>query len=358
MPQPLFLTITEQVAEHLRSELYRGRWTETIPGPSKLSKELGLNSKTIENALQLLVEEGILVGQGAGRPRRIVLPKNLATPSLRVMLLLYEDEDRRLDVVLDLQHRLTEAGHTAVFSSTTLLNLKMNKQHVTRFVKRNKSDAWIVFGGSREILEWFALQQLPVLALSGQRSGLPIASVGPDKILAGSIAVRRLLALDHRRIILLARKEHRTPQLGPFGKTILKEMQTRGIQTSSYNIPDWEESVEGFHACLDALFHATPPTALIVDTAPLFLATQQFLLNRGIRVPHDISLVCTDHSSSFAWCKPSIAHISWDSSPMVRRIVRWAANVARGKEDLRQTIFNAEFVEGATVGPCQGEHNT
>jgi DNA-binding transcriptional regulator YhcF (GntR family) len=71
MPHPTFLTITEQVAEHLRGELHRGRWTETIPGLQKLAEELEVNSKTIEYALNLLEAEGLLVGQGAGRKRRI-----------------------------------------------------------------------------------------------------------------------------------------------------------------------------------------------------------------------------------------------------------------------------------------------
>ena len=42
----------------------------------------------------------------------------------------------------------------------------------------------------------------------------------------------------------------------------------------------------------------------------------------------------------------------WDSHPVVRRIVRWAADVSCGKEDLRQTLTPAEFVPGGSVGPA------
>jgi len=59
-------------------------------------------------------------------------------------------------------------------------------------------------------------------------------------------------------------------------------------------------------------------------------------------------------ANTFEWCKPSIAHIRWDSRTVVRRIVRWANNVARGKEDKRQTETKAEFVAGGTVGPVPG----
>jgi hypothetical protein len=38
---------------------------------------------------------------------------------------------------------------------------------------------------------------------------------------------------------------------------------------------------------------------------------------------------------------------------VVRRIVRWAANVSQGKRDLRQTLTKAEFVAGGTIGPVK-----
>jgi DNA-binding LacI/PurR family transcriptional regulator len=123
----------------------------------------------------------------------------------------------------------------------------------------------------------------------------------------------------------------------------------------SYHLPDWEESVRGFHSRLDSLFQVTPPTALIIEEAPLFTAVQQFLSQRKLRVPQDVSLVCTDADVSFEWCRPTISHIRWDSRPIVRRIVRWAANVSTGKKDLHQSLTQAEFVQGGTIGPVRDE---
>lgn len=71
-------------------------------------------------------------------------------------------------------------------------------------------------------------------------------------------------------------------------------------------------------------------------------------------MPQEVSLVCTDADPTFDWCQPSVAHIRWDSRPVVRRIVRWAANVSQSKEDVRQTLTPAEFVPGGTIGPAKG----
>jgi DNA-binding LacI/PurR family transcriptional regulator len=67
-------------------------------------------------------------------------------------------------------------------------------------------------------------------------------------------------------------------------------------------------------------------------------------------VPQDVSLVCADGDPHFAWFHPPVSHIAWDSAPVVRRVVRWAANIARGKQDLRQVLTKSEFVPGGTVG--------
>ena len=66
-------------------------------------------------------------------------------------------------------------------------------------------------------------------------------------------------------------------------------------------------------------------------------------------MPEDVSLVCTDDDVHFAWFLPSVAHIRWDSRPVVQRMVRWVDNLSRGKEDVRQVLVPAEFVVGGTV---------
>ena len=59
-----------------------------------------------------------------------------------------------------------------------------------------------------------------------------------------------------------------------------------------------------------------------------------------------MALICTDFHASFKWCSPGIDHIRWDHEPMVRRVVRWTSNIARGKDDRRQDLTKAKFVEG------------
>lgn len=353
---PNFLSITEQVAVHLRDELLDGRWTGTMPGRNRLAEELRVNRKTVEAALRQLEHEGLLVGRGSGRKRSIELPPDSKpVRKLRVAILNYEPLDLTKGYMIELRHLLTEAGHSAFFMTKSQTELGMDLSRISRLVHKTVADAWVVTGGSSEILEWFSTHPLPTIALFGRRRGLPIAGVGPDKPPSYAAATRRLLELGHRRIVLLTRQPRRLPKPGAPERAFLGELTTQGITPSPYHLPDWEGSADGFHEILDSLFRHTPPSALLIDESPFFTATQQFLATRGLRAPEDLSLICSDGDPHFNWCRPSVAHIRWDSHQVIRRVVRWAAHVSQGRANIRQTLTRTEFVDGGTVGPVNAE---
>lgn len=341
---------SEQVAGYLREELLRGTWTGTMPGEDRLVAQLGVGRDTVKMALRHLENEGVLVAQGVGRRRRIVLPEGHTTAALRVAILTFDSEGQRLDFGFELEHQLEKAGHSPFLTDKTLLDLGRDVGRVARFVKKTEADAWIVSAGSHEILKWFAEQETPVFALFGGRAGLPIAGTGPDKGKSFAEATRRLIALGHRRISLLCRRDVRLPKPVSSLRCFLEELEAAGIVTGAFNLPDWEEGSEGFERILDSLFSTTPPTALILDEPFLFNAGFYSLARRGLRVPQDVSLICTDYAPEFFWCQPTIPHVRWDYRPVLHRVVRWANNVSQGKEDLRQTFTKAEFIKGGMMG--------
>ncbi len=345
------LSAAEQTARHLRGELERGHWVGSLPGVGALAAELGVNRKTVEAALGQLEKEGRLAGQGPGRKRRIVTSKAGPARPMRIAMLEYDPMARTEGYMVELHHSLGAAGHTAFFSEKCLVELGMDVARIGRLVRQTKADAWVIGAGSRDVLAWFCAQRVPAFALFGRREGLPIAGTGPDKVPALIAATRSLIQLGHRRIVLVVRRERRLPEPGRAERAFLEELTAHGVPVGAFNLPDWEETRAGLFELLRSLFQTTAPTALIVDEAPLFAAVQQFLAARGLRVPEQVSLVCTDADPTFEWCLPTIAHIRWDPAPVVRRIVRWAATVSRGRTDVKQTLTPAEFVPGGTIGP-------
>jgi DNA-binding LacI/PurR family transcriptional regulator len=102
---------------------------------------------------------------------------------------------------------------------------------------------------------------------------------------------------------------------------------------------------------MESLFKTTPPTALIIDETCWFIAALAFLIRRGIRVPEQVSLVSGDCETTLDVCHPRFAHMRWDNSLIVRRVVRWVDAVRKGKADRKIINISAEFVPGGSIGP-------
>jgi DNA-binding LacI/PurR family transcriptional regulator len=350
----ILLSHAEQVASHLRGELSRGRWRHVLPGIKRLGVELGLNHNTVEAALVLLEEEGWVESQGRGLPRRVGATALSPTKrSLQVKILLYEAGDRWIPYNVELLARLQEAGYAADYAQKSLKELGMKVERVARFVEKHPAEAWVVSSASHEVLQWFSAGPVPAIAMFGRSKGLPIAAATPRKIPALVAATRKLVALGHQRIVMICREERRKPEPGLFERAFLNELAALGVPTGSYNLPDWKETPDGLEARFETLFRYTPPTALILEETTFFVALQQYLARPGVVVPRSLSLICSDPDPTFAFCKPAIAHIRWDYRPLVNRVLRWADEVAHGREDLEQTHILAEFVEGGTILPVR-----
>lgn len=346
------LSATEQVAEHLRNAIRRGELSGAMPGVHPLAEQLEVNHKTVRAAVRQLEREGLLVDLGKGLQRRIVLRDDLNLPALRIAVLSYEQRDAgvRLGRV---KQRLRDEGHTPFYATKSQMDLGFDVRRIARLVRRTEFDAWIVLSGPRGVLEWFSEQDFPTFALYGQRTNLPIAGVGPDHMTPSRAAVRRLIELGHRRIVLIVRESHRSRGPDVTERATFEEMQAHGLPTGSYNLPEWNDTPEDYFRVLDELFRITPPTALIIEEPFLFHVAKNHLARQGIFTPEDVSLISLEPDPSYLWNKPSVAHLAFNYGLVERPIVRWAKNIARGKKDFHQTLIKAQFVEGGTVGPAK-----
>jgi len=348
------LSLAELSAEHLRERLQAGRWHAALPGVARLAAEMDVSRDTIRAALRLLEADGVLDARGLGRSRTVSAHEAARRP-LRVGILqhdaLPDSQNKTSQVLLQIQRHLGEASNEVFFAAKTQVQLRHDVKRITRLIGASPADAWIVVAGSRGLLEWFAAQALPCLALYGRTDGLVLARTGPDKVPAYLAATRHLLALGHRRIVLIARQARRKPTPGNVERAFLEELTAHGIITGDYHLPDWEETPAGYSNLLERLFERTPPTAMILDESAQFIATMEFLARRRIHVPEQVSLVSTDDDAALAWCHPGVALIKWDTAPIVRHIVRWVAAVRKGTAHRKTVNYPSVFVPGGSIGP-------
>ena len=348
------LSVAEQTVDHLRKGIHEGRWSGRLPGVVRLAEECDVSTGVVRGALRRLEAEGVITAGGLGRCRRIVPPEEGGTPlrALRVGLLLHDAINDSDPILWEIQRDLEAAGHVILIPKKSQLQLNYKASSIIRMVEETAVDAWIICSGSRELLEWFALQSIPSIALYGRSGGLTLARTGPSKGPAYLDATRQLIALGHRRIVMITLSGRRKPIPGAIERLVLEEIRAHGIETGPYNLPDWEETPEGFNALLENLFRTTPPTALIIDETQKLIAAMQFLARRHIDVPGQVSLVSPDFEKTLSWCHPSIAHMEWNPGHIVRRVVRWVAAVRKGNPDRETINVPATFVPGGSIGPA------
>jgi len=351
-------TASEQLTEYLRTELLAGRWQKKMPGAGRLEKELRVGRNTVEAALEQLERDGLLLNLGSRRGRRIQIAATSKKPKLDIAVLLYEQMDRHSHYIAELELALVKAGHSLIFQTKSLTDMGMNVKRVKHFVSQTKADAWLVVSGSRDVLQWFSEQVTPAFALFGRRTGLPIAAAGPDYISTITDVTQRLIALGHRQIITICRKERRLPTIGSAERAFLAALESHGIPSGPYNLPDWTETKEGLHALLQSLFRISPPSALIIDEATIFATLLQFLGTKNIKIPEDITLICTFDDPTFSLCMPPIAHTQSDYLPILRSVIQWANHVATGKDSRIQTLTPVRLFLGGTIGPAKGKSFT
>ncbi|MEY3394706.1 MAG: hypothetical protein RL346_942 [Verrucomicrobiota bacterium] len=346
-------TPSEQVADHLRDEILARTWIDTLPGEGWLARELAVGRDTVKAAVQHLELQGLLESQGIGRSRRIVLPKNARSQSLHVKILLYEMDDAGADYIVQLRHQLELAEHSVSYASKTLFDLRHSAAQVEKFVRENPADAWIVLAGGRSVLEWFSQSGIPAFALFGRMQSFRIAGAGPDKAPAFRELANRLVDLGHRKIVMMVREERRKPNVGRLEQLFLDELKARGISVGAYNLPDWDDTPQGFQKRLDSLFRVTPPTALFLDTSTLFYAAQHYLAHHPNQELRKVSLFCSDYHPAFEWCKPSVACFNYDIKPVIRHAVLWVNKLSLGQNHHRQLSVKVTFVDGQTISEVQ-----
>ncbi|HEX7261538.1 MAG TPA: substrate-binding domain-containing protein [Luteolibacter sp.] len=357
------LSLTDQAAEHLRGGIRAGRWKHRLPGEHKLAADLGVSHSTVARAVACLVAEGALARTGARQAYTIVSPQEpppVGPCMLRIALLRVTPAEKTdpsmLAQIQNIRNQVKAAGHTCELVTLPAGKDTHKTGYLPRLLKETDADAWFIYMGTVEILEWFIARDVRAFALGGRCRDLPIACVAHDPVSLIQESIRRLVALNHRRIVLISLHENRNPTPSRKILAFRSELELAGVKPGEYHTPDWEETPEGLAVLLESLFRVTPPTALVCANPNTTSATLAFLARRGTNIPGHVSLVSLEETEpSWNWIFPGmrIAQPRISDAPIHRRIREWVENVAAGTPDARQTWLPMKFDEGTTVGPAR-----
>jgi DNA-binding LacI/PurR family transcriptional regulator len=207
-------------------------------------------------------------------------------------------------------------------------------------------------GDPSPALARFEARNTPVVAMgpAANRSNIPAVLV--NERAATVAAVQRLLALGHTRIALV-NKDSPPGRFWYRSEPIRREMAEAGLTFDPSLIVDARTGEECRQATHALLARPDPPTAIIVATHFLTPYVLQSIQEKGLRLPHDLSLIAYGDSAWTAAYQPPITVVHTDYEAWGRETAALLLHLIHAPhEPFERLTLEAQFIERATLAPA------
>ncbi|MGK9221342.1 MULTISPECIES: LacI family DNA-binding transcriptional regulator [unclassified Microbacterium] len=193
---------------------------------------------------------------------------------------------------------------------------------------------------------------VPVAIVNG-RSSSDHPSVLPDERAAGYAVARRLLDAGHRRIGLvgdlpdeIVSDLRRSATIALRFDGIQRAFDEAGVVPTRVDIADWQPAL-GYDAAAALLSREPGLTAILASNDAVALGVYQVLLERGRRIPDDVSVISFDDEVLAGYQRPGLttARLPYPE------IGALGASMILGERELGHELVPMPLIERESVGP-------
>ncbi len=242
------------------------------------------------------------------------------------------DSEYYYEIVRGVQDAISEAGLQLVLS-TTEDESQRESRWFERVIDRSTDGAILVLPhGQETYIESLRVAQMPFVIVD-ERSELSadVPAIAATNWAGGAQAVRHLIALGHRRIAMTR---------GPAFLSIKARYAGYRAALDEEGIPFRPEYVvEGLYTLDDGrrltqqlLDLPEPPTAIFTSNDLQAAGAYRAILSRGLRIPHDISIIGFDDLPFASLLTPALTTIRQPLAEMGRHAVSLLLQQIAGKK--------------------------
>jgi LacI family transcriptional regulator len=195
-------------------------------------------------------------------------------------------------------------------------------------------DGYIIMGSSMDIadVQQYFLQGLPIVLCDWQENESPpleIPMVSVDFYRAGQLAAEYLLKLGHRHMAVIVDEPQQTLRLEGFRAVL----QSAGISLPPEMIQPGDSLLEsGYAAAKTLLARPERPTAIFATTDWMAFGAIEAVLEEGLRVPQDISIIGLDDIHVSAHLRPPLTTIAIPKAQLAKEATELLLQQINGEE--------------------------
>ena len=350
-------TIAGQIATQMRLNIERGIWRKWLPSERQLGSLLQASRNSVRAGLSQLKLDGVIApsrGLGnriVGKYRRSRLPTPARTVGLLSPQPVAELQPHYVMEIDGLKDHLAGSGYR--------LRVHLGEQYYTRhpqpalerLVDQNAHDAWVLMRSSQTMQQWFANRGVCCVVSGSLYPGIDLPFCDIDHRAISRHAAEVLIRLGHRRIGLLSYESicagFVNSQAG-----FLEGAETAGHGEVSAEIAwhgnDFDTVDRGLRRLLGRRY---PPTGIVVDGSHAYLAVTSLLIQRGIRIPRDISLICRHDDAFMQFLAPAPARYILNPQSDAKDISGMLHRLMTGQKAGRmQSLWFPRFIANQSIG--------
>jgi len=251
-----------------------------------------------------------------------------------------------------IEARLARQGMLAMICSATSDTVN-EREYLDHFLSSEAAGVVVVNGrysspeiGYAEYMDLAA--RIPTVLVNGVDRDCPLSAVAVDIASGGSMAVRYLASLGHRRIGCMVgpRRYNSTRQLIAGYESGL---ESAGLGSDRDLISETMFTIEGGRAGTAKLVEAGA-TAIITGGDLMALGAVAGLRSWGHEVPRDVSVVGFDGTSLVSYTDPSLTSVRQPVDRMAQSVVSMLETAGRGAHQLH--LFEPELIIGRSTAPA------
>jgi DNA-binding LacI/PurR family transcriptional regulator len=357
-------SLVEQVAEALRREIASGACRGWLPTERALCEQLRVSRRTLRCALEQLKKCGLVTAH-VGVGTKVVAPAAAgpaarANPAPSVGLLVPEPIDVLRPYVtlwIDLlKTELFESGIALGVHAGTHYFQRGSGPALRRLIEQQPHACWILTLSNSWLQQWFHDNRITAMVAGMPTPGIALPSVALDSGALGRHIAGRMLALGHRRLVMLS-ETRPSPGAAAAEEGFLLPIHTHPGGDAHGEILRPEPSPAGYRRAVERLLRIRPRVTAILSLNPLFGATVvTTLMHHGLRLPDKISFATTYGDPFMRFLSPEPTRYTYQPAMFARKLARSALQIVRGEAPtVRHPRIIPTFVKGETLGPAPGE---